>query len=70
MGTPDNFPTGINNKDEVSNEVRDGRTYDRSVQVGDPGGASEANPKPTRPFIDPNPGSRMLGPEWQKRSRG
>jgi hypothetical protein len=54
MATPDNFPTGINDNHEVPNEVRDGRTYDRSVKVGDPGGATEADPHPTRPFVNPD----------------
>ena len=64
------WPDGINNNLDVSNEVIDGRTYNKSVQVGDPGGASEANPKPTRPFVNPNPDSRMLTRDWQKRSAG
>jgi hypothetical protein len=37
--------------------IDSGRTYDRSVKIGDPGGATEDNPKPTRPFVDPDPKS-------------
>ena len=59
-------PAGAtDNKDQAS---PDGPTYDRSVKVGDPGGASPDNPHPANTFVDPNPGG-MLGPEWEKRSR-
>jgi hypothetical protein len=51
MPTPDH-----DNKDQAS-KITDGRTYDRSVKVGDPGGATEANPKPARPFVNPDPKS-------------
>jgi hypothetical protein len=34
-----------------------GRTYDRSVKIGDPGGATPDNPKPTRQFVNPDPKS-------------
>jgi hypothetical protein len=37
--------------------INDARTYNKSVKIGDPGGATEANPRPTRPFVDPHPGS-------------
>jgi hypothetical protein len=54
---PHQLPGGINDRHTVSNEVVDGRTYNRSVKIGDPGGATEANPKPTRPFVNPDPRS-------------
>jgi hypothetical protein len=54
---PHQLPDGINENRTISDEVRDGRTYNQSVKVGDPGGASEANPRPTRPFVNPDPRS-------------
>jgi DNA repair exonuclease SbcCD ATPase subunit len=51
-------PAGAHdNKVVNSNEVRDGRTYDRSVKIGDAGGASETNPHPSMPFQNPDPKS-------------
>jgi hypothetical protein len=61
-------PADHDNKSQDS-RIEDGRTYDRSVKVGDPGGASPDNPHPARPFVNPNPNNGgMLGPEWEKRS--
>jgi hypothetical protein len=54
---PHQLPDGINEKRIVSDEVRDGRTYNKSVRIGDPGGATESNPHPTRPFVNPDPRS-------------
>jgi hypothetical protein len=65
MPTPANETQATN---PMATRTDVGRTYNKSVQVGDPGGASEANPHPTRPFVNPNPDSRMLTPDWQKRS--
>jgi hypothetical protein len=62
------IPTGINNKHEIANEVRDGRTYDRSTKIADPGGATEDNPHPVSPFVKPSPDG-LLTPEWEKASR-
>jgi hypothetical protein len=44
------------NKDEAS-RIDDGRTYDRSVKIKDVGGATEANPHPHAPFVNPDPKS-------------
>jgi len=54
--------------DNKASDSRDGPTYDHSVKVGDPGGASADNPHPARPFVNPNPNGGMLGPDWEKRS--
>jgi hypothetical protein len=45
------------NKTQNSNEIRDGRTYDRSVRIGDAGGANKDNPKPAMSFVNPDPRS-------------
>ena len=47
-------PTDQDNKGDDS---KDGPTYHRSIKIGDPGGATEANPNPTRPFVNPDPES-------------
>ncbi len=46
-----------------------GGSYDHSVKIQDVGGGSPGNPAPQAPFVDPNPGSKMLGPAWEKASR-
>jgi hypothetical protein len=43
--------------DNKAQDAKDGPTYHRSVKIGDPGGATEANPNPTRPFVNPDPES-------------
>jgi hypothetical protein len=50
-------PAGANDSKDQASRTDTGRTYDRSVKIGDPGGATEDNPKPTRPFVDPDPKS-------------
>ena len=62
-------PAGANDSKDQAARTDLGRTYDRSVKVGDPGGASPDNPHPASPFVNPNSTSGMLGPEWEKRSR-
>jgi hypothetical protein len=45
-----------------------GRTYDQSRKVADPGGAQQGRENPQSPFVDPNPGSRILNDQWQRGS--
>jgi hypothetical protein len=62
-------PAGANDSKDQASRTDTGRTYDRSVKIMDVGGASEANPKPQAPFVNPNREGQMLGPEWEKQSR-
>ena len=56
--------------DNKAQDSKDGPTYHRSVKIGDPGGATESEPSPTKPFVDPGPSKGgMLGPDWEKQSR-
>jgi hypothetical protein len=47
---------------------RSGDGYHSSVRIKDVGGASEANPNPKAPFVDPNPGSPIINDDWKKKS--
>jgi len=45
-----------------------GRTYDHSKKIADPGGAKEGRANPQSPFVNPNPGSRIINDAWEKGS--
>jgi hypothetical protein len=62
-------PAGPEDNKGDASRTDTGRSYDRSVKIADPGGATVDNPHPASPFVDPNPMGQMLGPEWEKRSR-
>ena len=49
-------PAAHDNKCQDS-RIDDGPTFNQSKKIGDPGGATEANPNPTRPFVNPDPKS-------------
>ena len=54
MPTPANETEATN---PMATRTDTGRTYDRSVKIEDVGAATEANPHPRAPFVNPDPKS-------------
>jgi hypothetical protein len=50
-------PAGANDSKDQASRTDSGRTYHRSVKIEDVGGATEGNPHPQAPFVNPDPKS-------------